>query len=216
MADTATPQPGGDIGETPQQAAQPPVFDFRKPGGAVAAPPAYELAKPVFFIGFMGAGKTSVARKLARMAGVASIDLDTYIERHCDCKISQIFEESGEAGFRAIETELLRHLAGGEPRLISCGGGAVLSQENRRIMAQHGCVVYLQVTAAEAASRISDTSTRPLFGDLAQAQRVIEERLPYYEDAADIVMDTAGRGTAPLARDLLHILKKEGILWQRR
>lgn len=199
-----------------QPAEKPPVFDFRKPAARTAVPPAYELEKPVFFVGFMGAGKTSVARKLARMAGVASIDLDTYIERHCDCRISRIFEESGEGAFRAIETELLEQLAVGEPRLISCGGGAVLREENRRIMKTHGCVVYLQVTAAEAASRISDTSTRPLFGDLAQAQRVIEERLPYYEDAADIVIDTAGRGTAPLARDLMSILRKEGILWQRR
>lgn len=199
-----------------QSEGKPPVFDFRKPDAQKVLQPTYELEKPIFFVGFMGAGKTSVARKLARMAGVASIDLDTYIERHCDCRISQIFEESGEATFRAIETELLDSLASGEPRLISCGGGAVLREENRRIMKDRGCVVYLQVTAAEAASRISDTSTRPLFGDLDHAQRVIEERLPYYEDVADIVIDTAGRGTAPLARDLLSILRKKGILWQRR
>lgn len=192
-----------------------PVFDFRKPRpSASSADVPFQLKRPVFLIGFMGAGKTSVARKLARMAGVAAIDMDTYIERHCDCKISQIFEESGEEGFRSVETDVLRQLAQGEPRLISCGGGVVLREENRDILQQQGCVVYLQVTAEEAASRISDTSTRPLFGDLAQAQRVIEERLPLYEEVADICIDTSGRGAASLARDLFSILKKKGVLWQ--
>lgn len=203
------PQPSA-----PAQGA-PEVFDFRKPGRTVAQPD-YELARPVFFVGFMGAGKTSVARKLARMAGVASIDLDTYIERHCDAKIARIFEESGEEGFRAVETEVLALLARDEPRLISCGGGIVLREENRRILRDHGYVVYLQVTADEAASRISDTSTRPLFGDLERARAVIQGRLPYYQEVADYTLDTAGQGTAPLAREVFGHLKKEGVLCRRK
>lgn len=191
----------------------PQVFDFRKPKPAGAPQPiAYELARPVFFVGFMGAGKTSVARKLARSAGVAAVDMDTYIERHCDMKVKQIFAEAGEAGFRAIETDVLRELATGEPRLVSCGGGVVLAEENRAILKAHGFVVYLQVTAAEAASRISDVSTRPLFGDLQQAQRVIEGRLPLYEEVADLVVDTAGRGTGSIAREVFNLLKRSGVL----
>ena len=117
----------------------PQVYDFRKPQAADAPKQiAYELARPVFFVGFMGAGKTSVARKLARSAGVAAVDMDTYIERHCDMKVKQIFAESGEAGFRAIETDVLRELALGEPRLVSCGGGVVLAEENRIILKEHG------------------------------------------------------------------------------
>ena len=166
----------------------------------------------MFFVGFMGAGKTSVARKLARSAGVAAVDMDTFIERRCDMKVKQIFAESGEAGFRAIETDVLRELACGEPRLVSCGGGVVLAGENRAILREHGFVVYLQVTAAEAASRISDVSSRPLFGDLEQAQRVIEGRLPLYEEVADLTIDTAGRGTGSIAREAFSLLKREGIL----
>ena len=189
------------------------VFDFRKPKAAnVPREEAWELVQPVFFVGFMGAGKTSVARKLARHAGVASIDMDTYIERVCDRKVKEIFAESGEAGFRAIETDVLRELASGEPRLVSCGGGVVLSPENRAVLKNGGFVVYLKVTAAEAASRISDVSTRPLFGDLEQAQRVIEGRLPLYEEVADISIDTAGRGTGSIAREAFARLKDEGVL----
>ena len=108
------------------------VFDFRKPAAEDGPRRAlYQLVRPVFFVGFMGAGKTSVARKLARNAGVAAIDMDTFIERRCDMKVKQIFAESGEEGFRAIETDVLRELACGEPQLVSCGGGVVLAQAYR-------------------------------------------------------------------------------------
>lgn len=191
------------------------VFDFRKPGSPDAEK-ACELAKPVFFVGFMGAGKTSVARKLARSTRIPSVDMDTYIERKCDMTVSEIFAEAGEKGFRAIETDVLRELAEGEPRLVSCGGGVVLAEENRAILKKSGFVVYLKVTAAEAASRISDLSTRPLFGDLDQAERVIQSRLPLYGEVADIVVDTAGRGTGSIAREVFGLLEKEGVMWRQR
>ena len=191
------------------------VFDFRSPQSAHASgKPRWVLERPVFFVGFMGAGKTSVARKLARYAGVAAIDMDTYIERRCDMKVKEIFAQSGEAGFRAIETDVLRELATGEPLLVSCGGGVVLADENRSILKEHGYVVYLRVTAAEAASRISDLSTRPLFGNLDQAQRIIESRLPLYEDVADMEVDTAGRSSGSIANRVFDILKKAGVVHQ--
>lgn len=188
------------------------VLDFRK--GRPEAPRPWQLTQTVFFVGFMGAGKTSVARKLARRAGVASMDMDTYIERCYDKKVKEIFAESGESGFRAIEADVLNELACGEPCLVSCGGGVVLADRNRTILRDKGFVVYLKVTAAEAASRISDISTRPLFGDLDQAQRVIEGRLPLYEEVADIEIDTTGRGTGAIAREAFDRLVKEGVLWR--
>ena len=189
------------------------VFDFRKPGREDApGQPRYRLTRPVFLVGFMGAGKTSVSRKLARNAGVTAIDMDTFIQRRCGKKTAEIFAESGEAGFRAIETDVLRELAHGEPRLVSCGGGVVLAAENREILRASGFVLYLEVTAAEAASRITNFSSRPLFGDLENAQRVIDGRLPLYEEVADARIDTAGRGTGSIAREALALLRKERVL----
>lgn len=191
------------------------VLDFRKKRDA-GAHVAWQLTQTVFFVGFMGAGKTSVARKLARNAGVASIDVDTYIERREGKKVAAIFDDMGEEKFRAMETSVLRELGAGDPVLVSCGGGVVLRPENRAILKESGFVVYLKVTAAEAASRISDLSTRPLFGNLEQAQRVIESRLPLYEEVADVEVDTAGRGSASIAREVMRLLKEEGILQMSR
>ena len=164
-----------------------------------------ELTRPVFFVGFMGAGKTSVARRLARTCGVASVDMDTYIERREGKKVKEIFAEGGEEGFRAIETDVLRDLgAKPDPLLISCGGGVVVTPANHDVFREAGFVVYLEVTADEAASRISDTSTRPLFQNL--------ERLPLYEAVADVRVSTAGKSVPAIAREVQRILEKEGIL----
>lgn len=177
----------------------------------------YELDRPVFLVGFMGAGKTSVARKLARMAGVASVDMDTYIERCEHKRVKEIFAEVGEEGFRAIETQTLYELGmKKDPMVISCGGGVVLRPENRKALSELGLVVYLSVTAAEAASRISDVSSRPLFGDLQNAQRVIDERLPLYEEVADVTIDTVGHGSSSIAHEVFDILKEKGVLWQQK
>lgn len=177
----------------------------------------YELERPVFLVGFMGAGKTSVARKLARMAGVASVDMDTYIERCEHKRVKDIFAEVGEEGFRAIETQTLYELGmKKDPMVVSCGGGVVLRPENRRALSELGLVVYLSVTAVEAASRISDVSSRPLFGDLQNAQRVINERLPLYEEVADVTIDTVGRGSSSIAHEVFDILKEKGVLWQQK
>ena len=161
-----------------------------------------ELARPVFFVGFMGAGKTSVARRLARTCGVASVDMDTYLERREGKRVKEIFAQAGEDGFRAIETDVLRELAGKEPLLVSCGGGVVKRDENRAILRDAGFVVYLKVTADEAKSRISDTSTRPLFQDLDAARKTSEERLPLYAEVADLTIDTAGKNVATIAREV--------------
>ena len=190
-------------------------------GGAAAGKPVskdiYELDRPVFLVGFMGAGKTSVARKLARMAGVASVDMDTYIERCEHKRVKEIFAEVGEEGFRAIETQTLYELGmKKDPMVVSCGGGVVLRPENRKALSELGLVVYLSVTAAEAASRISDVSSRPLFGDLQNAQRVIDERLPLYEEVADVTIDTVGRGSSSIAHEVFDILKEKGVLWQQK
>lgn len=175
----------------------------------------FVLTQPVFFVGFMGAGKTSVSRKIARTCGLASIDMDTFIERQEGMKVSEIFAESGEEGFRAIETQVLRDLSLRDPALIGCGGGVVTIAENREILKDGGFVVFLKVSAYEARDRISDLSTRPLFNDVEEAAKRNEARLPFYEEVADLTIDTAGKGVGAIAREVCAALRKEGVLCAR-
>lgn len=179
--------------------------------------PLNELTKPVFLIGFMGAGKSSVARKLARNCGVASVDMDKFIERKVGRSIPEIFAESGEDGFRAIETQVLRELAEDSyPMLVSCGGGIVVKDENVAILKENGFVVHLVVDVDEAASRISDKSTRPLFSDLESARARLDERRPAYEAAADVDVLTDGKSVYQIANEVRSLLEQEGVLCRQR
>ena len=173
----------------------------------------YRLTKPVFFIGFMGAGKTSVSQQLAVQYGLASIDADEYLELREDRIIADIFAEDGEEAFRDIETDVLRDLASRSPRLIGCGGGVVTKRaENADIVRENGYVIYLQVTADEAARRIPNTDSRPMFKNLETARKTITERIPQYEAAAHYSIDTEGRTITDLADEIARHLQDIGIM----
>jgi shikimate kinase len=172
----------------------------------------YELEKPVYFIGFMGAGKTSVSQYLAKTLGLASIDADEYLELLEDRIIADIFAEDGEDYFRNMETIYLKELSKRSPRLIGCGGGVVKRPENIDIMKEHGYTVYLGVTAEEAAARIPNTDSRPLFKDLDNARRSVAEREPLYEAAADVYVNTTRREVPEIAAEVRDILLREGVL----
>ncbi len=173
----------------------------------------YTLTKPVFFIGFMGAGKTSVSQQIAVTCGVASIDADEYLELREDRIIADIFAEDGEEAFRDIEADVLRDLARRSPRLIGCGGGVVTKRrENADIMRESGFVVYLQVTADGAAERIPNTESRPMFKNIETARKTIVERMPQYEAAADVSVDTEGRSIREVADEVVERLLEAGVL----
>ena len=179
-------------------------------------PPKYELRESVFFVGFMGAGKTSTARRLARTCGAASIDMDRYIERREQCSVADIFARGGEDLFRTIETEILEELSHREPLLISCGGGIVVNDESRKVLLKNGTVVYLRISADEAKARITNFASRPMFGDIENARRLNADRAPMYEEVADIVVDTAGKSVAEIAREVRRALVRRGVLCEKQ
>ncbi|MDO5335509.1 MAG: shikimate kinase [Coriobacteriia bacterium] len=173
----------------------------------------YELTCPVFFIGFMGAGKTSVSQQLAVTYGLASIDADEYLELRENRIIADIFAEDGEDYFRDLETDVLKDLAARSPRLIGCGGGVVTKRpENARIMKESGFVIYLMVTADGASKRIPNTDSRPMFKNLETARRTIVERAPQYEAAADVAIQTEGRSVPDIAQEVAAILLEQGVM----
>ena len=148
----------------------------------------------------------------AKRASLSSLRSNTALLRE-DRIIAYIFAEDGEETFRDIETDVLRDLSQRSPRLIGCGGGVVTKRaENAEIMRDAGYVIYLQVTADEAARRIPNTDSRPMFKNLETARKTIVERIPQYEAAAHYAIDTEGREIIDLAREIAEQLLAEGIM----
>ena len=109
----------------------------------------------VIFIGFMGAGKTSVGRAYAQAAGIPLVDTDQMIEEEAGMTISDIFRLKGEEFFRKTETAVLKKLQKEtEPKVISVGGGLPLREENRALLRELGQVIFLQVKAETAIERL--------------------------------------------------------------
>jgi len=154
----------------------------------------------VVLTGYMGSGKTTVGREIAKRRGMTFLDTDELIVDRTGKSIPEIFSEVGESGFRDIETDVLRELRqSAYNTVIATGGGIVLREENRRLLKCLGRVVGLYATDEETYNRVSTDTGRPLLseGDRDALMRKIEgmqrERLPYYEATADIRVDTTDR-----------------------
>ena len=125
----------------------------------------------VFLIGYMGAGKTTVGRLLARRAGLTFIDLDHYIESRFHKAVPAIFAEKGEAAFRDMERRMLHEVAEFEDVLVSTGGGAPCFFDNMAFMNTHGTTVYLKVSVEELANRLEVCPSRNWPTDWKSASR---------------------------------------------
>lgn len=199
---------------------QQPVFEnisdaSKNRGYAAKGKSPYELKCPVLFVGFMGAGKTTVALHLARVLRISCVDLDGYLEHKQGKTCAQIFAEAGEEGFRTLETAALRSFAYGEPLIVSCGGGVVKKEENREILKDAGFVIYLQVSADEAALRIGDASSRPMFKNIAIARRTNDERKPLYLEVADAWVTTSDKSIWQISNEVKDILLQAEVLCPR-
>jgi shikimate kinase len=164
----------------------------------------------LILVGMMGAGKTTVGRLLARRLKRAYHDSDEEIERRCGVRISVIFDIEGEAGFRARESQVIAELCALEGIVLATGGGAVLSEANRRCLASHGTVIYLHARAAQLWHRVRHDRNRPLLAT-PEPQKKLEElyavRDPLYREVADLVVDTGRQSPQTLTRELLARLE---------
>jgi shikimate kinase len=159
----------------------------------------------IFLVGLMGAGKTSIGRLLAKRLGKAFFDSDHEIERATGVRIPVIFEIEGEAGFRARETRMLSGLVQGGNIVLATGGGAVLSPENRELLAENGIVVYLRAAVPDLWNRTRHDRNRPLLRSsdpLATLERLYAERDPLYREVAHIIIDTGDQSLGSLVHRL--------------
>lgn len=134
-------------------------------GLTAAGVPSVVLHKTIVFVGMMGAGKTAVGRALAAQLGVAFRDSDHEIEDAAQRSIAEIFARDGEAFFRRKETQIIERLLKGTPGVLSTGGGAFMSEANRRMISQMGVSVWLDADLDLLWERVRHKDTRPAAAD---------------------------------------------------
>lgn len=158
------------------------------PAAAAALP-----ERTVVLVGLMGAGKSTVGRRLAARLGLPFVDADTEIEEAAGCSIPEIFERYGEAHFRAGERRVIARLLDGPVRVLAAGGGAFMDPETRALIGRRGISVWLRAELDVLVERCGRRDDRPMLygGDLHERLRqLIELRYPIYAEA-DIVIDSS-------------------------
>jgi len=161
--------------------------------------------RSVFLIGPMGSGKSAVGKLLARMLEAPFHDSDAEIERRTGVDISYIFEKEGEERFREREREAIDELTRVEPIVLATGGGAVLSEQIRRSLAERGFVVYLQTSVEQQAHRVRHARHRPLLVNVdpeTKLKDLMLERQSLYESIADMTVVTDGRKVQSVAEEI--------------
>lgn len=151
--------------------------------------------KNIVLIGFMGSGKSSIARELSRALGYPVIDTDALIVEQAGKPIREIFEDEGEDAFRDLELAILRNLEESLPthRIIAPGGGVIVRPENREILRRLGFVVWLVVSAEEIMRRTGKNRGRPLLNNEDQKgtiDRLLKERRELYRYTAHQEIET--------------------------
>ena len=163
----------------------------------------------IFLVGPMGSGKSAVGRHLSRLLGIPFYDSDAEIERRTGVDISYIFEKEGEPRFRQREREAIEELTLMEPVVLATGGGAVLAVENRKSLAERGCVVYLTTSVEQQTQRVAHARHRPLLNDVdaeTKLRQLMEEREPLYTEVSDIRVATDGRKIHVVTDEIMKAL----------
>jgi shikimate kinase len=159
----------------------------------------------IFFIGLMGAGKTTVGKLLAKNLGKTFYDTDQVIESRTGVKIPTIFELEGEAGFRKRESAMIEELSQLDNIVMATGGGAVIADENRQWLKQHGYVIYLRANVNDLWHRMRNDKHRPLLQNVdvrAKLEQLYHQRNPLYTETASLIVDT---GSQPVTNILNQI-----------
>ena len=164
----------------------------------------------IFLIGFMGTGKSTVAKALKKETGAEIIEMDQLIAQRENLSIPKIFEEKGEAYFRNVETELLMELQSGEKTIVSCGGGVPMREKNVLEMKKSGKVVLLTALPETILERVRDNEDRPLLQNRKSVEGIrelMEQRREKYEAAADVMVATNGKSAETIAREILQTIR---------
>lgn len=171
----------------------------------------------IFLVGFMGAGKSVVGRRLAKSLNLSFYDLDEEIESHYKMSVSAIFQKYDEACFRKLETSILESFSNKDNFVLSCGGGTPCFGENMAFMKSIGTTIYIKLPADELAGRISSSyHKRPLTEGKSDEElasyvdAMLKKREPFYS-MAKITVDASGTDKETLVEKILNFYTEENI-----
>ncbi|MGC7589229.1 shikimate kinase AroK [Bisgaard Taxon 46] len=164
----------------------------------------------IFLIGPMGAGKSTIGRQLAQQLNMDFVDSDAEIEQRAGADIGWIFDVEGEEGFRKREERIINELTQRQGIVLSTGGGAVLSKDNRNHLSARGIVIYLETTVDKQYQRTQRDKKRPLLQDVEDPREVLENlakiRNPLYEEIADITLPTDEQSAKAMATQIVDLI----------
>lgn len=164
------------------------------------------MDKNIVLLGFMGTGKTSIARKLAEDLGMKFVETDSVIEEREGITINEIFRTKGEPYFRKLESDVIEELASGEGLVISAGGGVVLNNQNIDVLEKNGILICLDAEPEEILRRVAHEKHRPLLNvkdpfPLEKIKELLNFRKPYY-DKISVHVDTNRKNIEELVREI--------------
>ena len=164
----------------------------------------------VYLTGFMGVGKTTVGRVLAKIMDRPFVDLDECIETSQGMTISEIFRSAGETGFRVLESELLRELDDEMPAVVALGGGVQTRAENRDWLAGHGTTVWIDLPLADLMGRLrrEEKTLRPKFENEAQVRDLFAARLVDYGDSDLRIEVSSSDSAAAVASRICELMEE--------
>ena len=169
------------------------------------------INKHIYLVGFMGCGKSTVARELSKELGITYIDTDNQIVEEQNMPVSEIFDTYGEEYFRKLETELLERLSDAKPLIIACGGGMATRDCNIELMKDSGLVVMLSATPETIYERVRFNRNRPLLNgnmNVEYISSLMEKRLLFYNKAADVVVETDERTPEDIVKKIVEIFEE--------
>ncbi len=163
----------------------------------------------IYLVGFMGAGKSTIAKELSKQLGYELLSTDALIVDREGKEITDIFKDEGEIYFRKVEKEVVNSVSQKTKVIIDCGGGIVLDPENISNLKKRGIVIYLSATPESIFSRVKDHTHRPLL-NVDDPMRVIIDllgkRQPFYEQA-NYIINTDNRSIQDVCLEIINILK---------
>ncbi|HPD18722.1 MAG: shikimate kinase [Candidatus Goldbacteria bacterium] len=162
--------------------------------------------KNIVLIGFMGSGKTVIAKQLSKILNRQIIDTDDIIEKKQKIKIKKIFELYGENYFRKLESEAVKSAVRQKGKVISTGGGVIARAGNIRELRRNGIIVYLENKFETSLKRLKNKKDRPLFNvaELEKTKLLFNERLPLYKKAADVIVTTDNKTIKEVADEIVR------------